>query len=74
MILKSKLNEKSEITAIHVWVVAAFTYGARILHWKESELEDEGRKSRKAMTMYRALHPKSDVDRLYIVRKEGSRV
>ena len=25
------------------------------------------------MTMYGALHPKSDVDRLYIMRKEGGR-
>ena len=25
------------------------------------------------MTMYGALHPKSDMDRLYVKRKEGSR-
>ena len=29
------------------------------------------RKTRKLFTIYRALHPKLDVDRLYIPRKEG---
>ena len=31
---------------------------------KESELKDVDKKSRKTITMYRALHPESDVDRL----------
>ena len=31
------------------------------------------RKSRKTMAMYGVLHPKSDVDRLYVKRKEGGR-
>ena len=48
--------------------MAIFRYGAGILYWKESELKEIERK-----TMYGALHPKSDVDRLYIKRKEGGR-
>ena len=51
--------------------MAVFRYEAGILQWKESELKDVDRKSRKTMTMYGALHPKNDVDRLYIKRKEG---
>ena len=31
------------------------------------------RKTRKLFTIYGALHPKSDVDRLYIPRKGGGR-
>ena len=31
------------------------------------------RKSRKTIAMYGVLHPKSDVDRLYVKRKEGNR-
>ena len=46
---------------------------AGILYWKESELKEIDRKSRKTLTMYGALHPQSDVDRLYIKRKEGGR-
>ena len=65
MVLKSKLNGKNKIMAIHAWAVAVFKYGAGILQWKESELKDVDR-----MKMYGALHPKSDVNRLYIKRKE----
>ena len=73
MVLKSKLNGKNKITAINAWAVDLFRYGAAILLWKESELKDVGRKSRKTMTMYGALHPRSDVDRLHIKRKEDFR-
>ena len=73
MILKSKLNGKNKVAAINVWEVAVFRYGAEIIQWKESELKDVDRKSRKTMTMYGALHPKSNIDRLYITRKEGGR-
>ena len=39
----------------------------------KSELQATDRKTRKLFTIYGALHPKSDVDRLYIPRKEGGR-
>ena len=51
--------------------MAIFRYGAGILHWSKSELDALDRKSRKTMTMYGALHPKSDVDRLHMKRKGG---
>ena len=51
--------------------MVVFRYRAGILEWKESELNNYlDRKSRRTMTMYGALHPKSDVDRLYNKRKE----
>ena len=53
--------------------VAIFRYGAGIIDWKESELKSIDGKTRKMLTMYGAMHPKSDVDRLYIKRKEGGR-
>ena len=73
LILKSKLNERNKVTTINTWAVAIFRYGTGIIQWKASELEDLDRKSRKTMTTYGGLHPKSDVDRLYVKRKEGSR-
>ena len=71
--LKSKLNGRNKITAIDRWAVAIFRYGAGIIQWKASELKDLNRKSRKTMTIYGGLHPKSDVGRLYVKRKEGGR-
>ena len=73
LILKSKLNGRNKVTAINTWVVAIFIYGAEIIQWKASELKDLNRKSRKTMTMYGGLHPKNDVDRLSVKRKEGGR-
>ena len=71
LILKSKLNGKNKITAINTWAVAIFRYGAGVIDWKESELKSVDRKTRKTLTMYGAMHPKGDVDRLYIKRNEG---
>ena len=53
--------------------MAVFRYGAKILQWEESKLKHVDRKLRKTMTMYGSLHPKTDVDRLYVKRKEGGR-
>ena len=41
---------------------------------RKSELQTIDRKTRKLFTIYRVLHPKSDVDRLYIPGKEGGLV
>ena len=70
---KSKFNGRNKVTAINVWGVPIFRYGAGIIQWKTSEIKDLDRKSRKTMTMYGGLPPKSDVDRLYVKRKEGGR-
>ena len=61
LVLKSKLNGKNKIiTAINACSVTVFRYEAGILQWKESELKNVHRKSRKPMTMYGALYPKID--------------
>lgn len=73
LILKSKLNGKNKITAVNTWAVAIFRYGAGIIDWRDNELKSIDRKTRKTMTMYGALHPRSDVDRLYVKRKNGGR-
>ena len=67
------MNGRNKVTAINTWAVAIFRYGAGIIQWTASELKDMDRKSRKTMTIYGGLHPKSDVDRLYVKRKEGGR-
>ena len=73
LVLKSKLNGKNKITATYTWAVAIFRYGAGILYWKDSELKEIVRKSRKTITMYEALHPKSDVDGIIHKEEKGGR-
>ena len=46
-------------------------YSAAFNSWRKSELQAIDRKNRKLFSIFEALHPKSDVDRLYIPRKEG---
>ena len=72
-ILKSKSNGGNIILAINSRAVSIVRYGAGIISWTKKELEELDRKTRKLMTMYRAHHPKADVDRLYLQRCEGGR-
>ena len=72
-VLESKLNGGNIIKAMNTWAVAAVRYTAGILDWTVDELKEMDRKTRKLMTINRALHPKADVDRLYISRNVGGR-
>ncbi|XP_074616678.1 uncharacterized protein LOC141876074 [Acropora palmata] len=72
LVLKSKLSGKNKIMAAKTWAVAILRYSAGVVEWKTDELKVLDRKTRKMMTLYGALHPKSDVDRVYLARqKEG---
>ena len=73
LILKSNLNSRNAISAMNIWAVAVMRYGAGIVKWTKAELEKLDRQTRKIMTMNGALHPKSDVDRLYVARQRGGR-
>ena len=73
LILKSKLNGRNKIQAINTWAVPLLRYGARIINWKVDELKKMYRATRKTLTMYGALHPKSDIDRLYLKQKHRAR-
>ena len=72
-ILKSKLNGGNTIKAINSRAVSIIRYGAGIVDWTKEELQEMDRKTRKLLTINRALHPQADVDRLYLKRSEGGR-
>ena len=70
-VLKSKLNGGNLVRGVNTWAVSLIRYSAAFVCWRKSELQAIDRKTRKLFTIYGALHPKSDVDRLYIPRKGG---
>ena len=72
-VLKSKLNGGNLVRGVNAWAVSLLRYSAAFASWRKSELEAIDRKTRKLFTIYGALHPKSNIDRLYIPRKEGRR-
>ena len=72
-LLTSKLNDGNLVCRDNTWAVSLLRYSAAFVSWRKNELQAIDRKTRKLFTIYGALHPKSDVDRLYIPRKEGGR-
>ena len=70
-VLKSKLNGGDLVRGVNTWAVSLLRYSAAFVSWRKSELQGIDGKTRKLFVTYGALRPKSDVDRLYIPRKEG---
>jgi hypothetical protein len=73
MILKSELNARNKITAIGALAVPVFRYSFGIINWRLEEIKQIDRKTIKMLTMHKMHHPKADIDRLYVKRKEGGR-
>ena len=72
-VLKTKLNGGDLVSGVNTYAVSLLRYLAAFVSWRKNELQAIDRKTRKLFTIYGALHPKSNVDRLYIPRKEGGR-
>ena len=72
-VLKTMLNEGNIIKKINIWAISLLRYSAAFIDWNCTELTQLDRRTRKLMRMHNALHPKSNVDRLYIPRREGGR-
>ena len=73
LIVRSELNGRNKIEAINSLAIPTVQYSFGIIDWKYSELKKLDSKTRKILTMHGMLHPKSDVDRIYIPRKEAGR-
>ena len=69
-VLKSKLNRGNLVRGVNTWAVSLLRYSAAYFSWRKSELQAIDRKKRKLFTLYGALHPKSDVDYIYLKKKE----
>ena len=65
--------ERIKKKTINSWAVAIMRYGAGVLEQRFDEIKKLDWKTRKLLTMHKGLPAKSDVDRLYISRKEGGR-
>ena len=67
------MNGGNLVRGVNTWAVSLLRYSAAFVSWRKSELQVIDRKTRKLFIIYGALHPKSDVERLYIPRKERGR-
>ena len=72
-LLETKLSCRNLIKEINTWAVPLVRYSGPFLKWARDELKQMDQRTRKLMTMHKALHPRDDVDRLYVPRKKGGR-
>ena len=72
-LLETKLSSRNLIKGINTWAVFLVRYSGPFLKWTRDELKQMDQRTRKLISMHKALHPIDDVDRLYISRKEGGR-
>ena len=72
-LLETKLSSRKLIKVINTWAVPLVRYSGPFLKWAREDLKQMDQRTRKLMTMHKALHTRDDVDRLYVSRKEGGR-
>ena len=72
-LLETKLNRRNLIKGINTWAVPLVRYSGPFLKWTREELKQMDQRTRKLMTMHKALHSGDNVDRLYVSRKEAGR-
>ena len=68
-LLETKLSSRNLIKGINTWAVPHVRYSGPFLKWTRDKQMNQI--TRKLMTMHKALHPRDDVDRVYVSRKEG---
>ena len=69
-LLETKLCSRNLIKGINTWAVLLVRYSGPFLKRTREELKQMDQRTRKLMTMHKALHPRDNVDRLYVSRKE----
>ena len=57
----------------NTWAVSLLRYSDEVVSWTRRELMSLHVKTRKLLTIHGALHPRANVSRLYISRKQGVR-
>ena len=58
---------------INSWAVPVIRYSAGIVDWKNSDPRNIDKTTRKVLSMYQALQPRSNVDRPYLLHSEGGK-
>ena len=72
-ILRGELNARNRIDAINSLALPVVIYSFTIIHWSLTEIKKVDNKIRQFLTIHRMHHAKSDVNKLYLPRKEGGR-
>ena len=69
-LLETKLCSRNLIKSINTLAVALVRYSGSISKWTREELWQMDKNTRKLMTMYEALNPRDDKDKLFMLREK----
>ena len=72
-ILRRELNARNRINAINSLAIPEVTYSFTMINWSLTKIKKVDTKIRNFLIMHRMYHPESDVNRLYLPRKERGR-
>ena len=72
-ILGTQLSSKYKITSINSLAIPVMMYIFGVLDWLRPEIQQLDRKTRKKLTMEAIHHPRADVDRLHVKRRNRGR-
>ena len=72
-LLETKLSSGNLIKGINTWAVSLVRNSGYSLKWTREELKQMDQRTRNLMTIHKALHPRDDINRPYVSRKEGGR-
>ena len=73
LLMKNHLNGKNLFQALNTWAISVIRYSAAFLDWTKEETKELDRWTGKHLIAVRALHPKSNVMRIYIKRRYEGR-
>ena len=72
-LMKTHLNGKNLFLALNTWAIPVIKYTAAFLDWTKGDTKELDRWTRKPLIAGRALHPNSNVMRIYIKCRYGGR-
>ena len=73
LVLGMELSAKNKIQATRSLALPALRYHFGIVNWCQDEVQKLDTKMRKLLTIYGQHHPKAEVDRLHVPKKQGGR-
>ena len=72
-LLEIKLSSRNFIKGINIWAVPFVSYSGPFVKWTREEVKQIIQRTRKRIAVHKVLHPRDEVDRLYVSRKEWGR-
>ena len=73
LVSDTELSANNKIQAIGSLVIPVLRYSFGIVNCHQEKLQTLDRKTRKLLIIHGQHHPKTDVDHLYVPRKQGGR-